>query len=286
AVYGGGDTAMDAARTAKRLGAEEAVVVYRRTREQMPAHDVEFEEAAEEGVMMRWLSTVRRADEGRLVLERMELDETGFPQPTGELDELEADALVLALGQECDLSLVEGVRGIEVSDGVVSVGPNLMTGRAGVFAGGDMVPAERSVTVAIGHGRRAADNVDAWLRGAAAPATPERELAGFETLNTWYYADAPRTRRPRLDAVRRQSNFEEVVQGHDASTALFEARRCLSCGNCFSCDNCYGVCPDNAVIKLGRPGERYEIDYDYCKGCGLCVAECPSGAIQMVPEEI
>jgi len=286
AVYGGGDTAMDAARTAKRLGAEDAVVVYRRTREQMPAHDVEFEEAAEEGVMMRWLSTIKRADEGRLVLERMELDETGFPQPTGELDELEADALVLALGQECDLSLVDGVSGIEVDDGVVSVGPNMMTGRAGVFAGGDMVPAERSVTVAIGHGRRAADNVDAWLRGAESAAPPAPELATFETLNTWYYADAPRTRRPRLDAVRRQSNFEEVVRGHDASTALFEARRCLSCGNCFSCDNCYGVCPDNAVIKLGRPGERYEIDYDYCKGCGLCVAECPSGAIQMVPEEI
>ncbi|MEZ5074159.1 MAG: NAD(P)-binding protein [Solirubrobacterales bacterium] len=286
AVYGGGDTAMDAARTAKRLGAADAVVVYRRTREQMPAHDVEFTEAAEEGVMMRWLATIKRADEGKLVLERMELDETGFPQPTGELDELEADSLVLALGQECDLSLVEGVPGIEVEDGVVSVGPNMMTGRAGVFAGGDMVPAERSVTVAIGHGRRAADNVDAWLRNSEPAAASELELAGFETLNTWYYADAPRTRRPRLDAVRRQSNFAEVVQGHDASTALFEARRCLSCGNCFSCDNCYGVCPDNAVIKLGRPGERYEIDYDYCKGCGICVAECPSGAIQMVPEEI
>ncbi|KAA0269257.1 MAG: glutamate synthase, partial [Acidobacteria bacterium] len=143
AVYGGGDTAMDAARTAKRLGAADAVVVYRRTREQMPAHDVELEEAEEEGVMMRWLSTVRRADEGRLVLERMELDETGFPQPTGELEELEADALVLALGQECDLSLVEGVAGIEVDDGVVGVGPNMMTGHAGIFAGGDMVPAER-----------------------------------------------------------------------------------------------------------------------------------------------
>jgi 2-oxoacid:acceptor oxidoreductase delta subunit (pyruvate/2-ketoisovalerate family) len=286
AVYGGGDTAMDAARTAKRLGADDAVIVYRRTREQMPAHEVEFEEAEEEGVMMRWLSTIKRADEGKLVLERMELDETGFPQPTGELDELEADALVLALGQECDLSLVEGAPGIEVEDGVVKVGPNLMTGRAGVFAGGDMVPAERSVTVAIGHGHHAADSVDAWLRGDAFDEPTAPELAEFETLNTWYYADAPRTHRPRLDAVRRQSNFEEVVRGHDASTALFEARRCMSCGNCFSCDNCYGVCPDNAVLKLGRPGERYEIDYDYCKGCGMCVAECPSGAIQMVPEEI
>ena len=286
AVYGGGDTAMDAARTAKRLGASDAVVVYRRTREQMPAHDVEVEEAAEEGVLMRWLSTIKRADEGKLVIERMELDETGFPQPTGELDELEADAVVLALGQECDLSLVEGVAGIEIEDGVVSVGANLMTGHEGIFAGGDMVPAERSVTVAVGHGHRAADHIDAWLRGTVRAEPPEPDLAEFGTLNTWYYADAARTRRPRLDAVRRQSNFDEVVQGHDASSALFEARRCMSCGNCFSCDNCYGVCPDNAVIKLGRPGELYEIDLDFCKGCGLCVAECPSGAIQMVPEEI
>jgi 2-oxoacid:acceptor oxidoreductase delta subunit (pyruvate/2-ketoisovalerate family) len=286
AVYGGGDTAMDAARTAKRLGASDAVVVYRRTREQMPAHEVEFEEATEEGVKMRWLSTIKRADAGKLTLERMELDESGFPQPTGELEELGADAVVLALGQECDLSLVDGVPGIEVEDGVVTVGPDLMTGRAGIFAGGDMVPADRSVTVAVGHGRRAADSIDAWLRGEAQAAPEEPELAGFETLNTWYYADADRTHRPRLDAVRRQSNFDEVVSGHDADTALFEARRCMSCGNCFSCDNCFGVCPDNAVIKLGRPGERYEIDLDFCKGCGICVAECPSGAIQMVPEKI
>jgi NADPH-dependent glutamate synthase beta subunit-like oxidoreductase len=286
AVYGGGDTAMDAARTAKRLGAEEAVVVYRRTREAMPAHDIEVEEAEEEGVMMRWLSTIKKAEDGKLVLERMELDETGFPQPTGELDELESDSLVLALGQDCDLSLVEGVPDIEVEDGVVSVGPDLMTGHPGVFAGGDMVPAERSATVAIGHGKKAARHIDAWLRGATYEAPPEPGLATFETLNTWYYSDAPRNHRPRLDAVRRQDTFDEVIEGFDESNALFEARRCMSCGNCFSCDNCYGVCPDNAVIKLGQPGELYEIDLDFCKGCGICVAECPSGAIRMEPEEI
>ncbi|MCV4861090.1 glutamate synthase, partial [Escherichia coli] len=83
-------------------------------------------------------------------------------------------------------------------------------------------------------------------------------------------ADAPRTEQPQLDLIRRQSTFDEVVQGLDERNALFEARRCLSCGNCFSCDNCYGVCPDNAVIKLGEPGEAYAIDYDYCKGCGIC----------------
>ncbi len=285
-VYGGGDTAMDVARTAKRLGATDAVVVYRRTRDRMPAHDVEVEEAEDEGVKMRWLSTVTRADEGRLQIERMELDEDGFPQPTGELEELEADSLILALGQEADLALLEGAPGIEIEDGVVTVGPDMMTGQAGIFAGGDMVPAERTVTVAIGHGRRAAQNIDRWLRGTPYAPTPEPKLADFDSLNTWYYADAPRTERPRLETARRRATFEEVVGGLDDSNALYEARRCLSCGNCFGCDNCFGLCPDNAVIKLEGVENGYEIDLDYCKGCGICVAECPCGAIEMVPEKI
>jgi 2-oxoacid:acceptor oxidoreductase delta subunit (pyruvate/2-ketoisovalerate family) len=284
-VYGGGNTAMDAARTAKRLGADEAIVVYRRNRERMPAHDFEVEEAEEEGVLMKWLSTIKQADEGKLVLERMELDESGFPQPTGELEELEADALVLALGQETDLALLDGVPGLEVEDGVLKVGSDLMTGYPGIFAGGDMVPAERTVTVGIGHGTKAARSIDAWLRSAERPQETERELASFEHLNTWYYTDAPRSTRPQLELARRQSTFDEVVGGLDESNALYEARRCLSCGNCFSCDNCYGVCPDNAVIKLGGEEEPYAFDYDYCKGCGICAAECPCGAIEMIAEQ-
>jgi NADPH-dependent glutamate synthase beta subunit-like oxidoreductase len=286
AVYGGGNTAMDAARTAKRLGASEAVVVYRRTKDRAPAHESELAEAEDEGVLFTWLTTVKQVEAGGLVVERMELDEQGFPRPTGELDRLDTDALVLALGQETDLSLIDGVPGLVVEDGVVAVGPDMMTGCPGLFAGGDMVPDERSVTVALGHGKRAARNIDAWLSGAAPPPVARPALATFDTLNTWYYSEAPRAHRATLDRARRESSFDEVVLGHDESTALMEARRCLSCGNCFSCDNCYGVCPDNAVIKLGEPGERYLIDLDYCKGCGLCVAECPSGAIQMVPEEI
>ncbi len=284
-VYGGGNTAMDAARTAKRLGAEEAIVVYRRTRERMPAHDIEVEEALEEGVLMRWLSTIKHADGGTLTIEKMELDETGFPQPTGEVEELEADSLVLALGQDVDLSLLDGVPGLEVDDGVVQVAPNLMTGYPGIFAGGDMVPSERTVTVAVGHGKKAARHIDGWLRGTEYVPPPKHAVATFDLLNTWYSADAPKTVRPRLDAARRTSTFDEVVSGLDESTALFEARRCLSCGNCFECDNCYGVCPDNAITKLG-PGKRFSIDLDYCKGCGMCVAECPAGAIEMVPETI
>jgi 2-oxoacid:acceptor oxidoreductase delta subunit (pyruvate/2-ketoisovalerate family) len=284
AVYGGGDTAMDAARTARRLGATDAVIVYRRTRQQMPAHDIEVQEAAQEGVRMMWLSTIARAEPGKLTIEKMVLDDSGFPQPTGEFEELDADAVVLALGQETDLSLLDGEPGISISDGVVGVGADMMTGHPGIFAGGDMVPGERTVTVGIGHGKRAARCVDAWLRGDRWQPPPRHELADFNLLNTWYYSDAPATVRPQLEAARRVSTFDEVVGGLDESTALFEARRCLSCGNCFECDNCFGVCPDNAVIKLGA-GQRYEIDLDYCKGCGICVAECPCGAIEMIPEQ-
>jgi len=284
-VYGGGNTAIDVARTARRLGAEEAILVYRRTRERMPAHDFEVEEALQEGVMMKWLSTIRQADEGRIVVEKMRLDDKGFPQPTGEFETLEADSLVLALGQDVDLSLLQGVPDLEIRDGVVKVDSHLMTGYPGVFAGGDMVPSERTVTVAIGHGKKAARNIDAWLRGTARQLAPRHELASFDKLNTWYYSDAPKTVRPVLDILRRKSTFDEVVGGLDEGNALFEARRCLSCGNCFECDNCYGVCPDNAVIKLG-PGKRFRFNYDYCKGCGICAAECPCGAIRMVAEQI
>jgi NADPH-dependent glutamate synthase beta subunit-like oxidoreductase len=285
AIYGGGNTAMDAARTAKRLGASEAIVVYRRTREKMPAHDFEVEEALEEGVMMKWLSTIKHADEGKLVLEKMELDESGFPQPTGETEELEADSLILALGQDADLSLLDNVPGLEIEDGVVVVDARMMTGHEGIFAGGDMVPAERTVTVGVGHGKEAARNIDAWLRGETFVHAPVAELAEFDLLNPWYYSDADRTVAPTLDAIRRQSNFDEVVAGLDEGNALFEARRCLSCGNCFGCDNCYGVCPDNAVLKVPE-GDGYAFDLDYCKGCGICVKECPCGAIEMVPEPV
>lgn len=284
-VYGGGNTAIDVARTAKRLGATEAIIVYRRTREKMPAHDFEVEEALEEGVMVKWLSTIQQASAGAITIEKMKLNDQGNAVPTGEFETLQADSLVLALGQDVDLGLLDGVPGLERKDGVVQVDPaTLMTGYPGIFAGGDMVPSERNVTVAVGHGKKAARAMDAWLRGETLAPKAKPALATYARINTWYYSDAPHTLRPQLNLARRTSSFDEVQGGLSAENALFEARRCLSCGNCFECDNCYGVCPDNAVRKLG-PGQGFEFKYDYCKGCGVCMAECPCGAIDMVLEE-
>jgi 2-oxoacid:acceptor oxidoreductase delta subunit (pyruvate/2-ketoisovalerate family) len=285
-VYGGGNTAIDVARTAKRLGATEAIIVYRRTRERMPALDFEVEEALQEGVMVKWLSTIKQSgDGGVLTIEKMVLDAKGNPQPTGEFETLESDSLVLALGQDVDMSLLDGVPGLVMNDGVVQVDPaTMMTGHAGLFAGGDMVPADRNVTVAVGHGKKAARHIDAWLRGIRLAPVPKHAPATLDRMNPWYYSDAPKTVRPQLDLARRTSSFDEVQGGLTEDNALFEARRCLSCGNCFECDNCYGVCPDNSVIKLGA-GKGFEFNYDFCKGCGLCATECPFGAIDMVPEE-
>lgn len=284
-VYGGGNTAVDVARTARRLGAEDSIIVYRRTREKMPAHLGEVQEAVEEGVKLKWLTTIKEAEQETIKVERMELDADGFPQPTGEYEVMPADSVVLALGQDVDTRVLEGLADLQIERGIVRVGQDMMTDHPGIFAGGDMVAGDRTVTVAVGHGKKAARAIDAWLHGERYVAPAKPELATFERLNTWYYADAEKTVRPMLDVIRRQSTFDEVRGGLDESNALYEARRCLSCGNCFECDTCYGVCPDNAVIKLG-PGKRFSINYDYCKGCGLCVAECPCGAIRMEPEEV
>ncbi len=282
-VYGGGNTALDVARSAKRLGAADPLIVYRRTREKMPAHDFEVQEAIDEGIRFQWLSTIKEAGEGSFLVEKMKLDATGFPQPTGEFEEIEADSLVLALGQDADLRFLVNLPGLEIADGVVKVDAHMMTGCPGVFAGGDMVPCERTVTVAIGHGKKAARHIDAWLRGGVYSPAPKHTVATFDRLNTWHYAKVAKTSQPQLDRARRASTFEEVIGGLDESNARAEAKRCLACGNCFECDGCFYACPDNAILKLD-PGQRYRFDYDYCQGCGICSQECPCGAIEMVPE--
>ncbi len=210
AVYGGGNTAMDAARVARRLGANDATIVYRRTRAQMPAHEEEAEEAEREGVQINWLRTITAFDGPELTVEAMELDDSGFPQPTGRFETLAADTVILALGQDTDTGFLRQVPGVEFArDGTVQVSASMMTGCPGVFAGGDMVPAERTVTVGVGHGKKAARNIDAWLRGAArGEQRPSMSGVSFGDLNLWYFGDAARRQQPEAEPQERVADFE------------------------------------------------------------------------------
>lgn len=284
AVYGGGNTAMDAARVARRLGAEDTVIVYRRTREQMPAHEDEATDAEDEGIRINWLRTIASMGDRDLTVEIQELDENGRPRPTGQFETLEADTVILALGQESDTRFLASLPGIEFDGDVVQVDPaTLMTGAAGVFAGGDAVPSERTVTVGVGHGKKAARTIDAWLRATTYEPGPKHPEAGLDKLNLWYFGDHSRREQDALDPTTRVKAFEEVVAGLSAREAEFEAARCLSCGNCFECDGCLGACPEDAIIKLGV-GHRYAFDYDTCTGCATCFRQCPVHAIEMIGE--
>jgi formate dehydrogenase beta subunit len=284
AVYGGGNTAMDAARVAKRLGASEALIVYRRDRAHMPAHEFEADEAIEEGVKINWLRTIREIDSTRFKVEVMEIGDDGRPRPTGRFETLEADSLILALGQNVDTEFMQRLSGVRFEDdGTVIVDDRMMTGCEGVFAGGDMVPADRTVTTAVGHGKLAARHIDAWLSGGRYRPTPPPPVASADLLRPWFATDAPQRQQTRLAGPKRASGFEEVTGGLSEHEANFEAMRCLSCGNCFECDGCYGACPEDAVIKLG-PGQRYRFDYERCTGCGVCFEQCPCHAIEMIAE--
>jgi formate dehydrogenase beta subunit len=284
AIYGGGNTAMDAARTAKRLGVEEAMIIYRRDRSSMPAHDFEADEALEEGVVINWLRTIKEIDRSTFKVEIMELDDNGKPQPTGKFETLEADSLILALGQDTDTAFLEKVPGVQFEwDHTVIVDDNMMTGHEGIFAGGDMVPSERSVTIAVGHGKHAARHIDAFLRGTKYRRAPRNPVIGYERLHLWYRTHAPKVEQERLPVNERQTNFDEIMRNLSKSDAIFESQRCLSCGNCFECDGCYGACPEGAVIKLG-PGRRYRFDYALCTGCAVCFEQCPCHAIEMIDE--
>jgi formate dehydrogenase (NADP+) beta subunit len=283
-VYGGGNTAMDAARTARRLGADETLIVYRRDRAHMPAHGFEADEALEEGIKIKWLTTIKEIVGPNLTIETMTLDADGHPQPTGQFETLSADAVVLALGQTTDSKFLRHVAGVAFgADGTVVVGANMMTGHAGLFAGGDAIAGERSVTISVGHGKRAARHIDAWLRDAVYEAPVKAPVVSFDMLHLPVYSDADPTPQRTLEAARRIGGFEEVLSGLDAKAARYEAQRCLSCGNCFECDNCYAACPETAIVSLG-PTHGYQVNMDLCTGCAVCVEQCPCHAMDMVPD--
>ena len=284
AIYGGGNTAMDAARTAKRLGADEAMIIYRRDREHMPAHEFEADEALSEGVKIHWLSSIKNMETSSITVEKMQVID-GKAVPTGEYETLEADSLILALGQEADTDFLKHIEGITFKeDGTtVEVNPSMMTGYPGIFAGGDMVPSERTVTIATGHGKKAARNIDAWLRNTTYEKPSNNPLVTIEKLQIWFKTDAEKKVQQHLEIEKAVETFDEIVAGYTTEEAVYEAQRCLSCGNCFECDSCYGACPEGAISKNGK-GEGYTINYDLCTGCGVCAEQCPCHALDMVLE--
>ena len=234
-VYGGGNTAMDAARTAKRLGATETLIVYRRDRDHMPAHAFEADDALEEGVKIKWLTTIKEISGSDLTVERMALDDSGRPQPTGEFETLTADAVVLALGQQSDSGFLRAVPGLVFTpDGAVEIGPDLMTGAAGIFAGGDMVPSQQSVTISVGHGKRAARHIDAWLAGtvhlepaAAARGRDLRQAAPAGLLRRRAQRTGQAWRRCPRRGLRRDRRRAERGAGALRGGALLFLRRLL-----------------------------------------------------------
>ena len=323
AIVGGGNTAMDCARTALRLGAH-PVVVYRRTRGEMPAIPDEVLDAEREGVEFVFLAAPRsfrqpaNGEPGGVACEVMKLgdpDQDGRRRPvgTGEMMFVDADSVLLATGEDAEMSrLPDGVAG----NGHVGIDEWGATNLPLVFSGGDVAGEERTVARALGAGKRAAIGIDRALRirrNDALPATsmrflrwgtkgsasisrwrgddpvrrvdPLNEVVGFEDVNTAHFARVARNhdRHAKLDAKKKP--FAEANRGLTKDVALMEAGRCFNCGVCTGCEVCLVYCADVAIHRLeGDTGPRLEVAGDYCKGCGVCAQECPRGAITMTRE--
>jgi len=313
-IIGGGNTAIDAARTALRLGAKPSIL-YRRTREEMPAFPAEVHEAEEEGIDISLLvSPVRLVVEnGQKKLECVKNrlgppDEDGRRRPVevkGSNYFLEVDQVLTAIGEDADLAALPKKIGIQ--DNIILTDERGATKQEGIFAGGDVIHQPHTVVHAIGSGKRAAIFIDCYLgkkkwegifdairigeRGSLSmrrylqdekdrpPLSPKTVL--MKDLNLDYFEHKKRKKSTRLPMGKRQGTFEEVNLGFSGETALAEAQRCFNCGVCNLCDNCYIFCPDVAIRK---ENENNVIDYDHCKGCGICVEECPRDAMVMEEE--
>ena len=283
-VYGGGNTSIDVVRSAIRLGAKDVSLVYRRNREKMPALDFEVAEALEEGMILRVLRSIKEIHGKDVLLDIMDLDRAGWPQFSGRQETIQADTLILALGLDVDTKFLRKINGMHFNqDGTIFVDKNMMTSCDGIFAGGDVVPFDRSVATAVGHGKKAASAIDSFLSGKMR-ITEKPDLATSDKLDKSYYKKADRKERSQIEFDKRVNTFEEVMHGFNETEVMHEADRCFSCGNCFECDTCYNACPVKAITKLGE-GRGYAIDYDKCINCGLCVRKCPCGSIEMILKE-
>ena len=284
-VYGGGKLALYLARMIKRFGSE-VTVYFSGGKKLMPAYDYETEDALAEGVDVQLLKSISSISKKKITFEKMKV-EKGKAVGTGEFETVDADVLINANRQETDSGLLQSATGIKVNDdGTVTVDAQRMTGHQGIFAGGDMLPGEnRSATIAIGQGKKAARYIDSYLKQKQFIKPDKHPTAGYRKLHMWYKTDAPQKEQDKLAPAVAVKSFEEVFSGLTEAEARFEAQRCLSCGNCFECDGCFGACPEDAIIKLGK-GNRYKFNYDACTGCAVCYEQCPCHAIEMISEPV
>jgi len=297
-VIGGGNTAVDAARTAMRLGAKEVTILYRRSREEMPAIAEEVEGAESEGVQLHLLAApvkinVKDGSIDSLECVRMELGEPDSsgrrsPKPiAGSEFTLKADTVITAVGQIIDSSGLPG--GIIGSDKYIEVNQETMEASVdGVFAGGDCVSGPATVVEAVAAGRRASASINQYLSGQ--PVVSLGKLRSYTKGNaedsvvrsTEEMNPLPRVKMPVLSPAERRSNFNEIKLGFTEEMARSEAERCLRCGACLLC---WLFCPDGAISVQGNGKKKLEVNNDLCKACGICVQECPLKAIELLPIE-
>lgn len=288
-VIGGGSVAMDVAGSALRLGSEVTVVALE-SRATMPAPEDEILDVLAEGGRLVAGAMVKalQADGERLGLHcvNVELDPqapAGVIRPIevgGDSTELEADTVVLAIGQ--DPELADWAARLVVANGMVVVNDEFRTSREGVFAAGDVASSDRFVSSAVGDGKRTAASIARYLgceeAVAAADGPPPKEVA-YQDINTFYFPSLERTERGKVDAATRKTDFREIRLGFTGRQVQEQSERCFSCGNCIECDNCYYFCPDMAIVKDADLPLHYCVLDQYCKGCGCCVEECPRGAM-------
>jgi NADPH-dependent glutamate synthase beta subunit-like oxidoreductase len=285
-VIGGGNSAIDCARVSRRLGAD-VTLVYRRGQKEMPAHPEEVAMAREEGVEFIFLASPKeiygQKDVSGIGLEKMRLGETDSsgrrrPEPTDEIFDLDCQTAILAIGESLR---VEDLPPCVITDGnLVKTDDFGGTKESKFFAGGDIIDIPRTVTHAIGSGKRAAIAIDGFLKGRENHENLDRECIEYSSLNPFYFDYRPRTKAHIVPADERIGGFQEIAASLSEEEAIYEARRCFNCGSCTECGNCYILCPDCSIIKDPN-GNKYIVDLDYCKGCGICVQECPRGAMKM-----
>jgi len=290
-VIGGGNTAMDVARSAIRLGAE-VEVVYRRTRDEMPAIKDEVEEAAAEGAKLTLLAApvailVENGKFKGIRVQRMELgepDESGRKRPVpirGSEYEIMGDSLLVAAGELSNAQAFEKM--VKTTNGLIVTDDIGHTTHERIFAGGDVVTGAATVIEAIARGRKAAKYVHARLTGVIVELEREKKVISMSDINEAYFTPTRQVATSHVPLEGMRNRFAEVKQRFTDEEAREEIERCMSCGVCNACDICWMFCPDAAI---SRQDGVYTINYDYCKGCLICQHECPRGVISSEGEDV